>query len=194
MHSKSNERASEGLTGLRTEAGRNKFLATIDWLTPSVFRTDFRNSIGEPPGEDYFAKVLVHEYATILLERITRTKAKGWRFYDAPGWFVQGYEEYLGLTHSTPGNRTRVLPKYLALQEHDAQRVRIGFGIGVRDDYLDGAAILQFMHETFGKERVLAILTSEAPTFEAAAGTALGVSVEEFGRRWKEWRKQLPGK
>jgi hypothetical protein len=48
------------------------------------------------------------------------------------------------------------------------------------------------MHETFGKEKVHAILTSEADTFEAAAGPALGVSVEEFGRRWEKWRKKLP--
>jgi hypothetical protein len=136
--------------------------------------------------------VLVHEYGTILLEQITRARAKGWRFYDAPGWFVQGYEEYLGLTHSTPHNRKVVLPKYLALQKADPLRVRIGFGIGVRNDYLDGAALLHFMHEAFGKEKVQAILTSEAPTFEAGAGPALGVSLEEFGRRWEEWRKRLP--
>jgi hypothetical protein len=177
---------------LRTEVVGGKYRATIDWLTPSGFRPGFRNSLGEPGGEDYFAKVLVHEYATILLERITRSRAKGWRFYDAPAWFVQGYEEYLGLTHSTPHNRKVVLPKYLALVKKDPHRVRIGFGLGVKDPYLDGAVLLHFMHETFGKAKVQAILTSEAATFEKAAGPALGVTLEEFGRRWERWRKKLP--
>src|SRR5262249_13555685 len=159
--------------------------------TRSEFRADFRNSIGEPAGDDYFAKVLVHEYATILLERITRAKPRGWPFYDAPSWFVQGYEEYLGLTHSTPRNRNVVLPKYIALQQRNPHRVRIGFGIGVKDDYLDGAVLLHFMHEKFGADKVQAILTSEAATFEKAAGPALGVTLGEFGRLWEEWRSSL---
>jgi hypothetical protein len=192
LHPKANDRASEGLASLRTGVDHDKYFATIDWLTPAAFRPDFRNSVGEPGGDDYFAKVLVHEYGTILLERITRAKPKGWRFYDAPGWFVQGYEEYLGLTHSTPHNRKAVLAKYLALQKADPLRVRIGFGIGVRDDYIDGAVLLHFLHETFGREKVQAILTGEAATFEAAAGPALGVTVEDFGRRWEKWRGQLP--
>jgi hypothetical protein len=189
LHPKSNDQASDGLASLRTEVSGGKYLARIDWLTPSAFRADFRNSIGEPAGEDYFAKVLVHEYGTILLERITRAKPRGWRFYDAPPWFVQGYEEYLGLTHSTPHNRTVVLPKCIALQR-DPDRVRIGFGIGVKDDYVDGAVLLHFMHETFGAAKVQAILTSEATTFEKAAGPALGVTLDEFGRRWEEWRSR----
>jgi hypothetical protein len=193
LHPKATDSVSEGLATLRTEVNNDKkFVATIDWLTLSAFRKDFRNSIGEPGGEDYFAKVLVHEYATILLERITRAKAKGWRYYDAQHWFVQGYEEYLGLTQSTPHNRKEVLAKYVALQKDDPRRVRIGFGIGVRDDYIDGAVLVHFMHETFGKKKVQAILTSEADTFEAAVGPALGVGSEEFGRRWEAWRKKLP--
>ncbi len=192
LHPRPNDRASEGQATLRTGSGRGGYFATIDCLTPSAFRPGFRNRIGEPGGDDYFAKVLVHEYGTVLLEQITRARAKGWRFYDAPPWFVQGYEEYLGLTHSTPHNRKVVLPKYLALLKVDPLRVRIGFGIGVRDEYLDGTALLHFMHEAFGKEKVQAILTSEAPTFEAAAGPALGASLEEFGRRWEAWRNKLP--
>jgi hypothetical protein len=192
LHPKPTDNASEGLASLRTGVSGDRFVATIDWLTLSAFRPGFRNSVGEPGGEDYFAKVLVHEYATILLEQITRAKGKGWGLYEAPGWFVQGYEEYLGLTLSTPHNRKAVLAKYLALQKDDAKRVRIGFGIAVRDDYIDGASLVHFLHETFGREKVQAILTSRAPTFEAAAGPALGVTVEELGRRWEEWRRKLP--
>jgi RNA polymerase sigma factor (sigma-70 family) len=192
LYPKANAKASEGMALLQTGVQKDTYVATIHLLTPSVFRPDFRNSVGEPGGEDYFAKLLSHEYGTILLERITRARPKGWRFYDAPSWFVQGYEEYLGLTLSTPHNREVVLPKYLAFQKKDARRVRIGFGIAVRDVYIDGAALLHFMHEAFGKEKVQAILASDADTFEAAAGPALGVSVEEFQRRWEEWRKKLP--
>jgi hypothetical protein len=192
LYPKPNEKASEGLATLQTGVTKGAYIATIHLLTPSAFRPGFRNSIGEPGGKDYFAKVLTHEYATILLERITRAKPKGWRFYDAPDWFVQGYEEYLGLTQSTPHNRKVVLAKYLALQRKDTNRIRIGFGIGVKDPYIDGAVLLHFMHETFGKEKIQAILTSETATFEAAAGPALGVSLEKFQQRWEQWRKKLP--
>jgi hypothetical protein len=192
LHAKPTDDISEGSASLESGVKDGKYVATIRLLTPSAFRPGFRSSIGEPGGDDYFAKVLVHEYATILLERATRAKDKGWRFYDAPGWFVQGYEEYLGLTLSTPHNRNDVLAKYLALQKGDPLRVRIGFGVGVKDPYLDGAVLLHFMHEAFGKDKVQAILTSDAPTFEAAAGPALGVTLEEFRRRWEEWRAKLP--
>jgi len=42
--------------------------------------------------------VLVHEYSTVLLDLVCRAKGSGWQFFEAPKWFVQGYEEYLGLT------------------------------------------------------------------------------------------------
>jgi hypothetical protein len=102
---------------------------------------------------------------------------------------VDGYEEYLGLTLSSPRNRTAVLGKYLALHKADPDRVAFDFGVSVKDDYLDGAVLLLFMHETFGKERVHAVLTSEERGFGKAMTSALGVSLEEFQKRWNGWLK-----
>lgn len=192
LHSKPNDKASEGSALIVSGVSGDQYKAELHLLTPSAFRPGFKSNVGEQGGDDYFHKVLVHEYSTILLERITRAKKDGWRFFSAPGWFVQGYEEYLGLTLSSPHNRRVVLGKYLALHKADPGRVEIGFGVGIKDAYIDGAVLLHFMHETFGKERVQAILTSSAPTFEGAIRRTLDVTLEGFGKRWEDWRGKLP--
>ena len=78
-----------------------------------------------------FAKLVMHEYSTVLLDRITRAKKAGWSFFSGPSWFVQGYEEYLGLMLSSPRNRTAVLGKYLARHKGGPGRIDFAFGIGV---------------------------------------------------------------
>src|SRR5262249_21582305 len=133
------------------------------------------------------SKTLAHEYATILLDRLTQTKAGGWRFFDAPAWFVQGYEEYASLVLSRPRNREVVLPEYVRRQK-DEQRVRFGATIEVQDPYVEGAVVMHFLHEQFGRERVQALLTAPQPTFAAALTAMLGVSASELGARWREWR------
>jgi hypothetical protein len=85
-----------------------------------------------------------------------------------------------------------VLPKYLKLVKGDPHRVGIGFGVAVRDPYIDGAVLLHFMHEVYGRDRVQAVLTSEILTFEEAVPAALGVSLDEFSERWKQWLRNLP--
>lgn len=192
LHPRPTDKASEHTATLMTGVFGDKYRAELDLLTPSAYGPGFRSHVGEAAGEDYFRKLVVHEYSTIFLERITRAKKGGWRFFSAPAWFVQGYEEYLGLTCSSPQNRAVVLPKYLQRQKGEPGRVVFGFGIGIADPYLDGPALMHFMHEEFGKERVQAILTSREPVFEVAIAKALGVSLEEFRQRWEAWRMKLP--
>lgn len=192
LHPKGTGKASESSASITSgvdDAG--KYSAVIDLLTPSAYDPKHRSNVGEPADDGYIYKLVVHEYSTILLERITRAKKAGWRFFSAPGWFTNGYEEYLGLMLSSPRNRTEVLKKYLAKHKDGASRIGFDYGIQVEDDYIDGAVLLVFMHETFGKKKVQAILASEERRFGGAMASALGVGLEEFKKRWDEWLKKL---
>jgi hypothetical protein len=169
---------------------KGKYFAVIDLLTPSACDPNYRNNINQPADDDYYHKLVLHEYSTILLERITRAKKTGWTFFSAPRWFVNGYEEYLGVMCSAPRNRKTFVEKYLATQKKAPARVSFDFGIGVEDEYIDGALLLLFMHETFGKKRVQAVLTCAEPCFGTALARELGVELEEFKKRWDEWLKK----
>jgi predicted amidohydrolase len=188
------DRASSGtttlLTGSRREGNVDRYYAELHQLTPAAHRGggDDRTSVGEVKDQNYVERVLVHEYATVLLERITRSKPRGWTFYSAPAWFTQGYEEYLGLTCSNEHSHDVTFRKYLDVVVADAQRVRNDFGLVVTDPYVDGAILVAFMHEHYGKRKVQAILTSDALTFGAAARSTLGVTLDEFFAHWETWR------
>jgi hypothetical protein len=190
LHPKGSGKASEYQVSITTRQDGDKYSAVIDLLMPSAYSASYRSNVGEPAGDDYFAKLIMHEYSTILLERITRTKKGGWGFYSAPGWFTDGYEEYLGLMLTTPRNRKEVLAKYLATYKAGPGRVTFEFGVSVADPYIDGALLLLFMHEEFGKKRVQAILTSREPRFGKAVTAELGVGLDEFQKRWGEWVKK----
>ncbi|HEY8505798.1 MAG TPA: hypothetical protein VIL46_14530 [Gemmataceae bacterium] len=190
LHPGRTDRASEYQATITTGRENGKYYAVIDLLTPSAYGPNYRSNVNEPAGDDYFSKLVMHEYSTILLEQLTRSKKAGWTYFSAPRWWVDGYEEYLALMHSTPRNRNEVLRKYLAVHKGDPDRIAFDYGIGVKDDYIDGALLLLFMHETFGKEKVHAVLASEAPWFGKAMASALGVGLDEFKKRWDEWLKQ----
>jgi hypothetical protein len=188
LHPKSNEKASESTAGITTIGG-DQYSAVIDLLTLSAYDKAYRSNVGERADDDYYRKLVVHEYSTILLDRITRSKKTGWRFFSAPRWFVDGYEEYLGLTLSSPHNRKAVLGKYLTVLKQNPDRVDFDLGMNVEDPYIDGAMVLLFMHEMFGRERVHGLLLSTEPRFGKAVLATLGISFEQFHERWGKWLK-----
>lgn len=190
LHPKATDKASENMAMITSGVDKGKYYAAIDLLTPSAYNPNYRNNINQSADDDYFHKLVMHEYSTILLERITRAKKTGWMFFSAPRWFVDGYEEYLGIMCSAPRNRKEFMEKYLAMHKKTPARVSFDFGIGVEDEYIDGALLLLFMHETFGKKRVQAVLTSEEPRFGTAMARELGANLEEFKKRWDEWLKK----
>jgi hypothetical protein len=191
LHPKGTGKASESTVSITSGTdNQGNYFAVIDLLAPSAYDPNYRSNINEPAGDDYIHKLVMHEYSTILLDRITRAKKSGWSFFTAPRWFTDGYEEYLGLMLSSPHNREEVLAKYLAMQKDDPDRIGFDFGVGIKDDYIDGGLLLLFMHETFGKERVHAILKSEERRFGRAMASALGVGLDDFQKRWDEWLKK----
>jgi hypothetical protein len=139
--------------------------------------------------ENYIFKNLVHEYSTIVLDRMTREKPRGWTFFSAPAWFVQGYEEYLGLMLSSEHSRRVTFEKYRDF--HRADRKRIGAGFEVASPYIDGPVLLQFLHDTYGRGAVHAILLSEAADFWSALTQATGQDREQLHEAWLLWLRQL---
>jgi hypothetical protein len=190
LHPKATDKASEYTTLITTGVEKDKYYAVIDLLTPSAYNPNYRNNINQPADDDLIHKLVMHEYSTILLERITRAKKTGWTFFSAPRWLTDGYEEYLGIMCSSPRNRKEFVEKYLAFHKKGPARVSFDFGIGVEDDYIDGSLLLLFMHETFGKKPVQAVLTSEEPRFGTAMARELGIGLDEFKKRWDEWLKK----
>jgi hypothetical protein len=94
-----------------TETGGGIRTGTIRLLTRSapVWRArNFTSSLGLPKaGDDYHVKVLVSEYIPIGHYAVQDGRsARGWQYYSAPEWFVQGLQEYDAIFHSTDSNGT----------------------------------------------------------------------------------------
>ena len=70
---------------------------------------------------------------------------------------------------------------------HRAAPDRVTPEFTVQNDYIDGAVLLQFLHETYGKEKVHAVLVSDAGDFWLAMGQVLDRDREQLYGCWREW-------
>jgi hypothetical protein len=190
------ERTRRRIT-LYSHVDKGRYFARIELLTPSVAPSDWRSTTGEPHDDRYYLKNMVHECSSIFLDRLTRTKSSGWRYYSAPLWFTQGYEEYLALTRSSEHSRTVTLDKYKQMLRENPARVRDDWT--VVNPYVDGSLLVLFLHEVFGRDRVHAILLSRQPSFDSALESELQLSSAELYARWQKWVQdtiinQIPSK
>jgi hypothetical protein len=196
LHPKPNEIAFDGRSVCITrglDGGRRH--AELHFLTPAAYSPNSRDSMGELKKEDhYFFRYIVHEYSSIFLGVIVRSKTKGWNEAGATNWFWQGYEEYLGMTLSSEHSRNVTFSKYMAVVKKDPDRVLIAHGyrdktprIVVQGDYTDGFALVAFMHHRFGKKAVQKILASEKETFEEAMKDSFQIDTAEFYEKYQEW-------
>lgn len=134
-----------------------------------------------------FEKTIVHELAGEYLDRKAVTSGAGHSFYDAPSWFVQGYEEWLALSF--------IAPQDLAPEEVTARICRRSTGdvqlngasLMVESEYTDGAALIAMLTTSEGRDSAVRILTSPATTFEQALIDE-GWSVEEVRDKFLEFR------
>lgn len=186
------DKAGRDLATIQSGVRDGNYYADLHILSPSTIIGDCCTNVGEYFDANYVAKTLAHEFSSILLDNTTRQKEKGWSFYSAPSWFVQGYEEYLGLTQSTDHTLNITLEKYKQTLRQSPTNIYVGeFGIDTQDVYIDGALLVLFLHETFGKEKVQAVLASPKRTFFGAFETELGVTFDELAQRWNEWLETL---
>jgi hypothetical protein len=198
LHPEPNELAFDGQSMCRTRTlagGRTH--AELHHLTRARYRPDSLNSVGEPKtSDDHSHRYVVHEYASIWLGIIARDKEKGWYVNgnDCPNWFWQVYEEYLGMTLSTPHSRTVTFSKYMAAVKKNPDSVLLARGhkdktprIIVEREYADGFALLAFMHDRFGRKAVQSILTSEQETFWQAMNEAFETNPEQLYDNFQSW-------
>ena len=190
LYAKPNEHAADGRSLVVAGEKDGILFAGIHFLTPSAYRPGSRNNVGEPKDDRHYLKGVVHEYASVVLGAMARRKEKGWKFFRGPDWFVQGYEEYLALMHSSKHSREVTFRKYLDLVNRDPQRIGFDFGVEARDPYIDGAVLLLYMHETYGKQNVHRILMSPKGTFGKAIGDALAVDLPTFASEFEKWRDE----
>jgi len=190
LHPTPTDKASESLATCHsgTTDGTNRtYYADIYLLTPSAHSEKAKNHIGEPKDSKYFERLVVHEYAAPVLDRISRSKPDGWRFFQSPRWFIQGYEEYLALTCSNEHSRKVTMTEYRKMVRSEPKRVRNDFGLVVQDEYIDGAMLVAFIHEQYGKEKAQSILTSRAESFGEAITQSLEVNLDTFFSAWRQW-------
>jgi len=136
------------------------------WKTSSV-----RSSLGLPKsGEDYHAKVIVSEYIPIGHYAVQDSRpAGGWKYHDAPEWFVQGLQEYDAIFHSTDRNSTETKAALLGWAKGNAGMFSCcAPGLTIADAYNGGAAFMTFLATQFGEDVHARLLRDPAPTFEAA--------------------------
>lgn len=175
--------------------------ATIIYLTPSARawsearRQGRTTNVGAPYDAHHHAKTLVHEYITLAHQRITTDKPRGFYYYSAPSWFVQGLEEYDGFFHSSSRNRTL---GYARLLEYTDANLREAFNccqtlsnhpaISSSRPYVGGTLILRFLADTFGEEVHLNLLKSPQPTLHQALAGELRANGYSYSRMWREFR------
>jgi len=119
-----------------------------------------------------FRRVLNHEYVHIPFYYHLYSKKRG--YTNPPSWFSQGLAEYIS------GN---YLPSY-------EQRVREAVLQGsytIDEPYSWGLYIVEYMYEEYGKEKIISLIKSDAPTFLDAIRKELGISPAEFEQGWKAY-------
>lgn len=186
LYPAANDQVAPGRALLQTSWEGERLVARLHLLAPSVHPANARTAVDEPMDEVYFRRVLTHELATLYLPWLTDTgKSSGWRFFSAPAWFVQGYEEYLATQLSTTTARRRTYAEYRRRFLADPDRYRDG--LTVERPYREGVILVGLLHEWFHRQTVQALLLHPAPTFWEAVQAVLGLDEAALARRTREW-------
>ena len=161
-------------------------LIEVSILARSSFSPTSHTVVGESKDADFVFNLVANELSTVLFERITRDKGKGWYFHEAPQWFVQGIEGYFGLLYSAVHNREITLPKYITAARVGLDEVGFDNGIHVRNPYLGGVVLVAFLCDVYGENRVDALLLSTATTFDEAFAANFG-DRESIEGKYRDW-------
>lgn len=174
--------------------GQGRKTGTIFLLGPSAAVWKERpllSSLGLPKdGVDYHAKVLMSEYIPIGHYAVQDSR-RGWSYYSAPSWFVQGLQEYDAIYHTTETNRTDTATSLMRwARQNEGRFACCANGIDVFDAYNGGAAFMAFLASTHGEGIHERILRSEARTFDdALADQTSPLSRSELFDRFRAWAR-----
>ncbi len=185
--------------GLATLLCCSQNTGEIHYMTPSApaYGVGALGSL-RLPADDYHAKTLIHEYITVGHTRVSADKPRGFRYYSAPSWFVQGLQEYDGTFHSTESNRTDGFEQLLDYADRRLQDTfhcchTLAFDsetFGTTSAYFGGAFLMKFLADRFGEGIHVGLLKNEHPTFTEALTDELasrGSSVSEAFGDFQRW-------
>ena len=149
-------------------------IGKIEMLAPSspaMRQTTQASSLGMPKNDtSYHAKILMSEYIPIAHYEVQNARRNGgWRYYDAPNWFVQGLQEYDAIFHTTARNRTETAQHLFQwARGHASAFTCCTPELAIADDYNGGASFMAFLAAQFGEAVHLRLLQSSAASFFAA--------------------------
>ena len=172
-------------TALSRTGGRGEWIE-VSILAQSSVSPSSRTLTGEHKSDDYTSKLVADELSTVLFERITRDKERGWYFHDAPQWFVQGIEGYAGLTHSNVHNRKVTLLQYIAKVKTHPDEVYFDAEVHARNPYVGGLVFVTFLYQVYGEKHVNELLTSPSPSFDEAFAAIFG-DISTLHKGYEEW-------
>jgi hypothetical protein len=128
--------------------------------------------------DDPFRRVLNHEYVHVPFYNDLYSKERGYKH--APSWFSQGIAEYISQNY---------LPSY---EERVQKSVQQG-SFMIDEPYSWGLYIVEYMYATYGREKIVNLIRSDASTFEDALRKEPGVSPSEFENGWKTYLSEKFG-
>lgn len=158
----------------------------LSFLTPSKYDAGALNSAGQPFDDNAWQHQITHELVTTFAQRATLSKSAGWVYFQAPNWFMQGYEEYLGHVLS-PGAGVRVdsLRAQLAARELRLSVSEDG-EILSSDPYLQGLFMVRWLHEEYGRDFASKIFRNESATFWEAMKSEFHATPVQIITKWRE--------
>jgi len=187
QHGFPNALAGDGSSGSFREEHEKEYSVDMNFLALSKHSKTAQTSAGQPMDADYLAKIVYAEFAALALDRGMQQKKSGFRFRDAPEWFRSGYPEYLAITLSSDRYRTVVLPRYIAAVRDDPTRITFAKSIEVKARWNEGAVLIAFLHDTYGKQKLLEMLASDRASFASAFHATLGVEVTAIEPAFNSW-------
>lgn len=164
---------------------RGEYQSQIHLLTPSAYPDRPGRSTSDV--DDAVFRQVVHEVTAVHVQRLSLDKPEGWKYDGAASWFLQGYDEYVSGVHGPTDDK--MLQRYRGDIRNDPSRVefRPDGTIHTQNPYADGAALVHFLHDSFGRDAVQDIWVSSEPTFNQALQKSLNTTPQELQQRWQDW-------
>ncbi len=166
-------------TGDPSHASADIGRTSIEFVAPSVAA-----KASNYYDRDWYTGNIAHELGHIFLDRY-RNLAGGYLRSDVPGWFDEGFGEYLRLLVI---GEQRFNEKYSWYAPEINKIIANGFS-GISNVYAGGAWVLRFMDSKFGINIIKAIITSKQATFWAAVTEQTNLTPAQFEEQLKEWLK-----
>lgn len=147
-------------------------------------------SCDHDPRPRQFEKSIAQELSGEYLQAATTARDRGWRFYSAPSWFVQGAEGWVTTrVHDVPSDLVAVAVERATAPPEDAISTD-GAKVVVENVYRDGEALVAWLTLASGPEVLARLLANDAPTFEDALVEVAKFDSAGLVANYLQWRSR----